>query len=185
MSTSAKLPDSKMRPGSRPGIGSAASVAPVIRSRRGRSDSVAAAGFENVFLTPPHERIAAIKRGVPASQLNVLAERMQIPKEALIALLRLSRATVNRKVRDMKPLSQDESERVLGLACLIGQVEHMVRESGAPQETGFDAAVWVANWLHAPLPALGKQPPAAYMDTVEGQKLVSGILAMAQSGAYA
>lgn len=183
MSTSAKLPENKTASGLVSGQGRASGAAPVVRSHRVRSASVASTGSEQVFLAPPHERIAAIRRGVPAAQLNNLAERMHIAKESLITLLRLSRATVNRKARDMKPLSPDESERVLGVEYLIGQVEHMVRESGNPQ--GFDAALWVSNWLHAPLPALGNKPPAAYMDTVEGQKLVSGILAMGQSGAYA
>ena len=180
MSARTKLPDSN--PTAFHGHGRAMPPALTVRKPAVRG-AAGSTGFEQVFLTPPHERIAAIRRGVPAAQLNVLAERMQLPKESLISLLRLSRATVNRKARDMKPLSQDESERVLGVEYLIGQVENMVRQSGAPQ--GFDAAVWVAAWLHTPLPALGNQPPASYMDTVEGQKLVSGILAMAQSGAYA
>ena len=72
---------------------------------------------------------------------------------------------------------------VPGVEYLIGQVENMARESGAPKE--FDAAIWLSHWLHAPLPALGNRTPASYMDTVEGQKLVSNILAMGQSGAYA
>jgi putative toxin-antitoxin system antitoxin component (TIGR02293 family) len=180
MSARAKLPDSKKA--AYPGQGGAMPPAPTVRKAAVRG-AAASTGFEQAFLTAPHDRVAAIKRGVPAAQLNVLAERMQLPKESLISLLRLSRATVNRKARDMKALSQDESERVLGVEYLIGQVENMVRESGAAQ--GFDAAVWVAAWLHAPLPALGNQPPASYMDTVEGQKLVSAILAMGQSGAYA
>ncbi|RZI40451.1 DUF2384 domain-containing protein [Herbaspirillum sp. HC18] len=104
-------------------------------------------------------------------------------KEALIDTLRLSRATVNRKARDNMTLSQDESERVLGVEYLIGQVENMVQESGDPE--GFDAAKWVSNWLNSPLPALDGQKPASFMDTVEGQKLVSNLLATAQSGAYA
>lgn len=139
--------------------------------------------FEQVFLTSPLERINVIKRGVPAEHVTELAERMDIPKESLIDTLRLSRATVNRKARAKRPLSQDESERVLGVEYLIGQVENMVRESGSPE--GFDAAKWVSNWLNSPLPALDNQPPADHMDTVEGQKLVSSLLAMAQSGAYA
>ena len=180
MSTSAKLPESKKAV--YPGHGKTLTRAPTLRKAAPR-DVASFAGFEQVFLMAPHERIAAIKHGVPAAQLGLLAERMQLPKESLISILGLSRATVNRKARDLKPLSQDESERVLGVAYLIGQVENMVAESGAPQ--GFDAAAWVAAWLHAPLPALGNKLPAGYMDTVEGQKLVSGMLAMAQSGAYA
>ena len=70
-----------------------------------------------------------------------------------------------------------------GVQALIGQVEEMVRESGNPID--FDAAKWVSEWLNSPLPALGGQHPATYMDTIEGQKLVASLLSMAQSGAFA
>jgi uncharacterized protein (DUF2384 family) len=72
---------------------------------------------------------------------------------------------------------------VVGMAKLIGQVQTMVEESGDP--TGFDAAQWLARWLDEPLPALDGKRPAEYMDTAEGRDLVSNLLAMAQSGAYA
>jgi putative toxin-antitoxin system antitoxin component (TIGR02293 family) len=158
-------------------------AAPVRASSGGRIVGPLPLRFDQVFLTPPHERVDAIKRGVPAKHINVLARRMDVAKETLMSTLRLSRATVDRKARDNKALSQDESERVLGVEYLIGQVENMVKESGNPE--GFDAAKWVSSWLDSPLPALGGRTPASYMDTVEGQKLVSNLLATAQSGAYA
>jgi putative toxin-antitoxin system antitoxin component (TIGR02293 family) len=138
--------------------------------------------FTTIFLAQPQERILAIKQGVPASHVGALAARMAIPKEQLIDTLRLSRATVDRKARSEEPLSQDESERVLGIEYLIGQVENMVIESGNPE--GFDAAKWISGWLNSPLPALNNQTPASYMDTIEGQKMVSNLLATVQSGAY-
>ncbi len=108
---------------------------------------------------------------------------MGMSKELLLGSLGLSRATISRKERDETVLSKDESERVLGIASLIGKAQSMVEESGNPD--GFDAARWVANWLSKPLPALGGATPASYMDTFEGQKLVSELLSMGQSGAYA
>jgi putative toxin-antitoxin system antitoxin component (TIGR02293 family) len=139
--------------------------------------------FERFYLAAPNERIDVIKQGFDAERVGDLAERMAISKDALIDTLRLSRATVNRKARNHQKLSQDETERVLGVETLIGQVETMVRESGDPE--GFDAARWVSNWLRQPIPALGGEAPAAYMDTAEGQKLVASLLAMSQSGSYA
>jgi putative toxin-antitoxin system antitoxin component (TIGR02293 family) len=163
-------------------------LVPPAKKFRSKIDGAAAArttayNFQRVFLAAPHDRIATIKRGIPAAHIGVLAVRMAMPKEFLIDTLRLSRATLSRRVREKKPLSQDESERVLGVDYLIGQVENMVAESGTP--AGFDAAKWVSAWLNTPLPALENKKPSVYMDTVEGQKLVSNILAMAQSGAYA
>ncbi|MFS2139346.1 antitoxin Xre-like helix-turn-helix domain-containing protein [Duganella sp. Dugasp56] len=137
----------------------------------------------NLYRIDPHARIAAIRKGIPASMIGELSSTMGMSKELLLGSLGLSRATISRKERDETALSKDESERVLGVASLIGKVKTMVEESGDP--TGFDAARWVADWLTKPLPALGGATPASYMDTFEGQRLVSELLSMSQSGAYA
>ena len=80
-------------------------------------------------------------------------------------------------------LSQDESERALGIARLVGEVQKVVSESGNPE--GFDAARWTADWLEEPNEALGGRPPGEFMDTADGRDLVSGLVAKMQSGAYA
>ena len=92
-------------------------------------------------------------------------------------------ATLNRKVSRGEALSAEDSERIVGMSKLIGQVQTMVEQSGAPE--GFDAAKWVAGWLQTPVAALGGGRPVDYMDTMEGQGMVSVLLARMQSGAYA
>ena len=72
---------------------------------------------------------------------------------------------------------------MLGIETLIDSVQAMVERSGDP--AGFDAARWLSDWLSKPLPALAGATPASYMDTFEGQKMVGGLLAMSESGAYA
>ena len=139
--------------------------------------------FLGMYRADPMERIQIIKRGMPARTVEAMAKRMAVPKEGLVATLGLARATVDRKARDNKTLSTDDSARVLGMARLVGQVEEMVAESG--DSTGFDAAAWVAQWLQSPLPALGGKPPAEFMDTADGQALVSTLMARMQTGAYA
>lgn len=135
------------------------------------------------FNLPPQGRIAVIRQGIPASMIGSLSSRMGISKEMLLTSLGLSRATISRKERQATALSPDESERVLGVEALIGQVQKMVNESGDP--VGFDAARWMGRWITGPVPALGGKTPASYLDTFEGQKLVANLLAMSQSGAYA
>lgn len=76
-----------------------------------------------------------------------------------------------------------QSRSLIGMDKLVRQVQVMVEQSGNP--TGFDAAKWVAHWVNEPSPALGGKIPATYMDTVEGQELVSNLIARMQSGAYA
>jgi uncharacterized protein (DUF2384 family) len=80
-------------------------------------------------------------------------------------------------------LSPGESERIIGLTRIVGQLEALIQESGNPE--GFDAAAWMSCWLNDPVPALGGMRPIDLMDTVEGRVLVSRTLAKLQSGAYA
>ncbi len=129
------------------------------------------------------ERVELIREGVPASALDQIVRRMHISRERLYATLRLPRSTIDRKIKNNETLSAEHSERVIGLGRLIGQVEVMVAQSGSP--AGFDADRWVGEWLERPLPALGGAAPGELMDTMEGQYLVSRLLAQSQSGAYA
>lgn len=137
----------------------------------------------SLYLFDPLERIELVKAGVPADLLVRISEDMAIPRDKLYSTIGLARATVNRKLRDQQVLNQDESERVLGIVRLVGQVETIVRESGDPE--GFDAGRWVAAWLERPLPALGGRRPAELMDTADGRSIVSDLIARMQSGAYA
>lgn len=79
-------------------------------------------------------------------------------------------------------IGQAPSERVIGLMSLIGRVEAMVSRNGA---TGFNAAKWLGAWLNSPLPALGGVRPGSYLDTMTRQDVLSELIAMTESGAYA
>lgn len=138
---------------------------------------------ERLYHTSVVDRVALVKAGVPATYVKVLSARMNVSMERFYRTLGLARPTVDRKVRLSKALNPDESERVLGIARLIGQAQSLVRESGGPK--AFDAATWIAAWLERPLPALGGKPPALFMDTADGRALVADLLAQDQSGAYA
>jgi putative toxin-antitoxin system antitoxin component (TIGR02293 family) len=137
----------------------------------------------SLYAIAPMGRVALVKQGVPSEALGLLAADMGITKEQLYATLGVPRATMERKVRQRRRLNQDESERVVGVARLVGQVEQMVRESGDLE--GFDAPRWVAAWLGRPVPALGGARPGDLMDTAEGREIVSSLVAQMQSGAYA
>ena len=145
--------------------------------------TIAEMSYLTVYHASPLERIVMIKSGVPASEAKRLFADLAIGQGAAFKALNLSTATVNKKAKLGAILSPDESERVLGCARLVGQVEAMIEESGDP--AGFDAASWLAQWLTEPLPAFGGVRPADLMDTMEGQGLVSSALAKLQGGAYA
>ena len=136
-----------------------------------------------LFRTTPIERINVIRRGLPAACVIETCAAMGLSKERFLATLQLRPATVNRCFKAKVPLSAEYSERIIGLQKLIGQVETMVDDSG--DLSGFSAACWLANWLEQPVAALNNAKPADFMDTMEGQQLVSRLLARMPSGAYA
>src|SRR5262249_51454851 len=130
--------------------------------------------YERVYLAAPLERIEIVKAGVPAVQAKRILADLDVPA----SLLHLPVSTFNRKIKNQDVLAPEASERVVGLARLVGQVQAMVEESGEPD--GFDAKAWTARWLGEPLPALGGLAPGALLDTMEGQALVSQALARIQ-----
>jgi putative toxin-antitoxin system antitoxin component (TIGR02293 family) len=153
--------------------------------RRGKQKDAApisVSDFESVFHAPAWQRIGLIREGVRARDVKELQERLGMPQGVFLDSIRLSTATLNRKASKQENLSPEDSERVLGVSKLIGQVHEMVRQSG--ESKGFDAARWLADWLQQPVPALGGARPLDFMDTLEGQRMVSDLLARMQSGAY-
>lgn len=139
--------------------------------------------FVSLFKKVPLEYVELVKHGVPALLIELVAGEMGVSNDKLLAILGLSRATIQRKARKNQPLSAEESSRVLGISRLIGQTQAMIETSGNPDV--FDAATWVAQWLDQPLPALGERRPAELMGTAEGQAIVSNMLSRTQSGTYA
>jgi putative toxin-antitoxin system antitoxin component (TIGR02293 family) len=146
-------------------------------------DKAGALSCITVYRASPLERIDLIRRGIPASEAKRMFAELPIGQGAGFKALNLSTATVNKKARQGDMLSPEESERVVGFAKLVGQLEAMIQDSGDP--TNFDAPAWMARWLTEPLPAFGGARPADLVDTMEGQGLVSAALAKIQSGAYA
>jgi uncharacterized protein (DUF2384 family) len=142
--------------------------------------------FREVFQSTPVERIDLIRKGVNAADFKLFVGRLDIQQEKIFAMLDIATATVNRKAGRNEALSREDSEKVVGMAKLIGQVETMLEESGdSAAMQGFDAARWLAHWMEEPLPALGGAAPAHYMDTIEGQAMIAQVLATMQTGAYA
>jgi putative toxin-antitoxin system antitoxin component (TIGR02293 family) len=153
-------------------------------ARRSRAAAKpAGSSYIRVYRASPIERIAMIKKGIRATEAKRIFADLEFGQGAAFKALKLSAATVNKKAKRNQTLSPSESERVIGMAKLVGQLEAMVQESGDAE--AFDAAAWMSRWLSEPLPALGGARPIELMDTMEGQALLSTTLFQMQSGAYA
>jgi putative toxin-antitoxin system antitoxin component (TIGR02293 family) len=131
----------------------------------------------------PMVRTGLVKLGLPAGMMTIVAKDMGVGNEKLSQTIGVKRSTMARKIEKQEVLNLDESDRVMAMARLIGQVKAMVMESGTV--AGFDAGKWVARWIEKPAPALGGKRPAELLDTTEGREIVSALVAKMQSGAYA
>lgn len=140
------------------------------------------ASLSTLFKLEPLDAVQVVKRGIPARFLVRISQEMDRPMRQIVRLLGLAQSTAARKIEANATLNVDESERVLGLAKLIGQVQTIVQESGQPE--GFNAAHWVSEWLTRPAPALGGKRPDELMDTSEGRRIISELVSRMQSGAY-
>ncbi len=138
---------------------------------------------KTLYRASPAERVSLIRAGVPASRLPELVAAMHVSRECLLRILNLPGAATRQKARPGAMLSTEQSELVIGLMQLIGQVAFMVDDTG--DSTNFDAARWVGEWLERPVPALGGAKPSDYMDTTTGQRLVSNLLVQSQLGVFA
>src|ERR671914_742985 len=78
--------------------------------------------FARIFESPSLEKIDVIKAGVAPDVVEDLADAMGAPQEAVIRNLGIVKSTWSRKRQQKVPLEKDESERLMGLAALIGQV---------------------------------------------------------------
>ena len=167
-------------------------TSPIALSRTAQARNAAAAkpranstrlSYLTLYRATPQDRIALTRQGIPASEAKRIFADLMPSQGAGFKALNLSTATVNKKAKNGENLSPEESERIIGFAKLLGQLEAMIEDSGDP--INFDAKAWMGRWLSEPLPAFGGLRPADLVDTMEGQGLVSAALAQIQSGAYA
>jgi uncharacterized protein (DUF2384 family) len=139
--------------------------------------------FRELYHTTPVDRIDLIRSGVNAADFKNFVSRLDIqqekecwtlpppPSTARPAAMNRCRAKTAKK-SSAWPNSSARSKR-----CW--------RNRAIPLMQDFDATRWLTHWMEEPIPALGGASPADYMDTIEGQEMISRLLATMQTGAYA
>jgi putative toxin-antitoxin system antitoxin component (TIGR02293 family) len=158
-----------------------------VRTESFHSKSAAAtkafAGYTALYDMQPVERAELVKRRAPSRIISSISKDMDMSRDRFVSIIGLPRGTIARRISQNEDLSVDESERLVGLAKLIGQVETIVKQSGNPE--GFKPAKWFSEWIEQPVAALGGRKPEDLLDTSDGREAVSRLLAQMQSGVYA
>ncbi len=141
------------------------------------------AALQSILGVDVVQRIAIVRAGVPASIIELLSDMLLLPKQQLIEGLGLARATVNRQLKTDARLTAPASERVVGLARIMSNVQHSLAGSDA-EAAGFLVGPWLGTWLVTPNPALGGLQPLSLFDTADGRTLVADLLGSMEAGTY-
>ncbi len=114
------------------------------------------------FRAEPIQRINMIKQGTLASEANRILSDFCVTGAAAESALKISVSSMDRRTGSRDRLPPAESERVLGAARLVGQLQNIMEEFGNPQV--FSATAWLSRWQSERLPALGgvRPPPAGH-----------------------
>ena len=112
----------------------------------------------------PTEQIAALERGLPSASLAQIAGMLNLPKQSIIAALRLAQRTITLREKTRKPFTLEESERLLRVLRL----HRLARQVFTTNEA-------VAKWLSAPDRSLGMKSPLEMLATDVGAAKVENL----------
>ena len=112
----------------------------------------------------PNEQIAALERGLPSASLAQIAWMLNLPKQSIIAALKLAQRTITSREKTGKPFTLEESERLLRVLRL----HRLARQVFTTNEA-------VAQWLSAPDRSLGMKSPLEMLATDVGAAKVENL----------
>jgi putative toxin-antitoxin system antitoxin component (TIGR02293 family) len=120
------------------------------------------------------ELMPLIRRGLPSTSLERLARHLDLSAVATIESLGLAKRTIARRLHEHKPLSTEESERVVRLARVFAEAKHVLGDEAKAR-----------RWLHKPNRTLGGETPLHLLDTDIGASAVFEELGRIEHGVFA
>jgi len=119
---------------------------------------------------PLEKRVAATRRGLSTSAVQVLAQQLGVPQQTLLDVVGISRSSLSRRER----LLADESDRLSRVADVYRRVRNVVGDEESAR-----------RWLTQPCLALGDLTPLSLLDTDEGTQAVRDEITRIQWGVFA
>jgi putative toxin-antitoxin system antitoxin component (TIGR02293 family) len=121
----------------------------------------------------PEDLARLVRRGLPATSIRVLAEKLDLGNTVLSRKLGIPVRTLTRRLSHGSRLTAAESDRTVRLARVY---------AGAVQMIGDEEKA--AEWLQTPNRALGGERPLDQLDTDVGARTVEDILGRIAYGVY-
>ena len=114
-----------------------------------------------------------IRKGLPASSITALAQKLQIGNSVLSRKLGIPQRTLTRRLSEASLLTPAESDRTVRMARIYANAVEMIGDEGR-----------AILWLTTPNRALGGERPLDQLDTDVGARLVEDILGRIAYGVY-
>ena len=116
--------------------------------------------------------IDKIRNGIPADGIEAILEKTNINRNQLSRILHISTRQMSRYT-GMDRLSPEQSNFLYELARIYTKAEDVLGDKMTAE-----------HWLNRKNVALGEQSPIELLDTAEGVRLVSDLLAQIEYGFY-
>jgi len=121
----------------------------------------------------PHDLAELVRKGLPASSVKVLAERLDVANAVLSQKLGIPQRTLTRRLSQRSRLTSAESDRTVRVARVYASAAEMIGDEEKAVE-----------WLRTPNRALGGARPLDQLDTDVGAREVEDILGRIAYGVY-
>ena len=121
----------------------------------------------------PDDLAQLVREGLPATSINVLAQKLDLGSTTLSRKLGIPRRTLTRRLSKGSRLTAAESDRTVRLARVFANAVEMIGDE--------DKA---AEWLRTPNRALGGERPLDQLDTDVGARTVEDVLGRIAYGVY-
>lgn len=121
----------------------------------------------------PNDLAQLVRRGLPASSVTALAEKLDVGNTVLSRKLGIPQRTLTRRLSQRSRLTAAESDRTVRFARMYASAVEMIGDE--------EKAV---QWLRTPNRALGGERPLDQLDTDLGARAVEDILGRIAYGVY-
>jgi putative toxin-antitoxin system antitoxin component (TIGR02293 family) len=120
------------------------------------------------------KQVAAIRHGIPVSELRFLIEYLQVSRTLAAHVLRMSPRTLERRTSGHQLLKPAESERVVRLGAVFRLAVEVLGDNAAAQ-----------RWFQKSRAELSGDTPFEHCDTEPGRIEVERVLGRIADGVYA
>ena len=121
----------------------------------------------------PGDLAKLVRKGLPASSLTTLAEKLDLAHRVLSQKLGIPERTLTRRLSQRSRLTAAESDRTVRMARVYAD---------AVEKIGDEAKA--LEWLRTPNRALGGERPLDHLDTDPGARAVEEVLGRIAYGVY-